>query len=95
MAAKITKMSFDGTLTGVQEAGSSSWEMVEEMINEYIDISIVRDFLDNHYKIMFADTPVIHDPVKLLRRLCCHPKGKEDPIYCEIGQITMPYKEFR
>jgi hypothetical protein len=95
MAAKITKMYFDGQVQGVSESGSATWDIINDVIDSYMDAAVVKTYLEDALCPLFASTPVIHDPRRLLQRLCCRPHARSlEQDYVALGTISVPYMSF-
>lgn len=93
IAGKVTKQVFDGQLApGQSEAGGTTWEGINEFLDDFVPAKFITMYLENLLKKEFAALPNIQDERKLLWRLWCHPAPPKDNDRVLLGRITCPCK---
>jgi hypothetical protein len=94
VAQRIVKFTFDGQLKrGKSEAGGSTWQGVDELLNKHVSEDLIKAYLDNILKKRFATPPKISDTRRCLWRLWCTPVAKDGPDMASLGQITFPLRK--
>jgi len=93
IAKNVTKQVFDGQLApGQSEAGGTTWEGINEFLDDFVPARYITLYLNTLLKKEFAALPNIRDERKLLWRLWCHPAPPKDNDRVLLGRITCPCK---